>query len=54
VVFGGIKYSMKAEKLLEQYINRCVASFKVKKKVPVLDLDNTLSVSELLQKATLR
>jgi len=31
---GGIKYSMKAEKLLEQYINRCVASFKVKEKVP--------------------
>ncbi|WP_324358983.1 HAD-IIIC family phosphatase [Acetivibrio sp.] len=40
---GGIKYSMKAEKLLEQHINRCVASVKgTRKKCLVLDLDNTL------------
>jgi len=40
---GGIKYSMKAEKLLEQQINRCIASAKgIRKKCLVLDLDNTL------------
>ena len=40
---GGIKFSMKAEKVLEQYINRCVDSVKGKrKKCMVLDLDNTL------------
>nr|WP_276020114.1 HAD-IIIC family phosphatase [Acetivibrio straminisolvens] len=40
---GGIKYSMKAEKLLEQHINRCVASVKgIRKKCLILDLDNTL------------
>ena len=40
---GGIKFSMKAEKVLEQYIYRCVDSVKGKrKKCMVLDLDNTL------------
>ncbi len=40
---GGIKFSMKAEKVLEHYINRCVDSVKGKrKKCMVLDLDNTL------------
>lgn len=40
---GGIKFSMKAEKSLEQYLNRCVGSIKgIRKKCLVLDLDNTL------------
>jgi FkbH-like protein len=40
---GGIKYTMMAEKLLEQEINRYVTSIKeVRKKCLILDLDNTL------------
>lgn len=40
---GGMKLTMKAEKLIELSINRCINSIKgAKKKCLILDLDNTL------------